>query len=159
MKRAFELKKKTFLLVSQVLSFRHAKCVMGKLTICPDWFKFHISSCKQFFSTHGNNSSLVSVGCGLKQNSALQPPLLLIYIDDLHKVIQLSKKHHFIDDANLFHAKMANWDIKLLICKSPRKIFSDEIEIKLIWETLYPSKSIEYLGIKIGIFLHQYDDI
>ena len=38
-------------------------------------------------------------------------------------------------------------------------MLSDEIKIKLILERLYSSKSIEYLGIKISIFLHQYDGI
>ena len=38
-------------------------------------------------------------------------PLLLIYIDDLHKAIRYWKVHHFVDDTNLFHT---NWSVKNL---------------------------------------------
>ena len=89
--------------------------------------------------------------------------------------------HHFADDTNLFHAnrsvknlnKLVNHDMKqlnnwlsankislnvekteLVIFKSPRKVLSDEIKIKLTGKRLYPSNSVKYLGVRIDKFLH-----
>ena len=42
---------------------------------------------------------------------------------------------------------------ELVIFKSPRKVFPDEIKIKLRGR-LYPLNSIKYRGIKIDRFLH-----
>ena len=42
---------------------------------------------------------------------------------------------------------------ELVFFKSPRKVFLDEIEIKLSGKELYPSKSIKYLGIKIDSYI------
>ena len=45
---------------------------------------------------------------------------------------------------------------ELVFFKSTRKVFLDEIEIKLSGKELYPSKSIKYLGYK-DRFLHWHD--
>ena len=85
------------------------------------------------------------------------------------------------DDTNLFHInksvknlnKLVNRDMKqlnnwlsankislnlekseLVIFKSPRKVLSDEIKIKLTEKRLYPSNSVKYLGVRIEKFLH-----
>ena len=49
--------------------------------------------------------------------------------------------------------------IKLVIFKSPRKILSDEIKIKLTGKRLYLSNSVEYLGVRIDKFLHWHDHV
>ena len=36
---------------------------------------------------------------------------------------------------------------KMVISKSPRKVLSDEIKIKLIGKSLYPSNLVHYLGV------------
>ena len=36
---------------------------------------------------------------------------------------------------------------KMAISKSPRKVLSDEIKIKLIGKSLYPSNLVQYLGV------------
>ena len=43
---------------------------------------------------------------------------------------------------------------ELVIFKSPRKVFPDEIKIKLDGKIIYPSNSGKYLVIRIDRFLH-----
>ena len=42
---------------------------------------------------------------------------------------------------------------ELVIFKSPRKVLSDEIKIKLTRKMFYPSNSVKYLGVRIDKFL------
>ena len=48
---------------------------------------------------------------------------------------------------------------ELVIFKSPRKVLSDEIKIKLTGKRLYPSNSVKYLGVRIDKFLHWHDQV
>ena len=48
---------------------------------------------------------------------------------------------------------------ELVIFKSPRKVLSDEIKIKLTRKRLYPSNSVKYLGLRIDKFLHWHDQV
>ena len=134
-----------------------------------------------FFPSNGYNSDLMPVNCSVPQDSVLGPLLFLIYINDLHKAIRYCKVHHFADDTNLFHTnksvknlnKLVNHDMKqlnnwlsankislnvekteLVIFKSPRKVLSDEIKIKLTGKRLYPSNSVKYLGVRIDNFIN-----
>ena len=154
--------------------------------VCNDWFKSYLSDRKQFVSINGYNSDLMPVIYGVPQGSVLGPLLFLIYINDLHKAIRYCKVHHFADDTNLFHTnksvknlnKLVNHDMKqlnnwlsankislnvekteLVIFKSPRKVLSDEIKIKLTGKRLYPSNSVKYLGVRIDKFLHWHDQV
>ena len=126
----------------------------------------------------------MSANCGVSQSSVLGP--LLIYINDLHEAIQHCKVHHSADDTNLFHInkslknlnKLVDRNMKqlnnllsankislnvekteLVIFKSPRKVLSDEIKIKLTGQWLYPSNSVKYLGVRIDKFLHWHDQV
>ena len=48
---------------------------------------------------------------------------------------------------------------ELVIFKSPRKVLSDEIKIKLTGKMLYPSNSVKYLGLRIDKPLHWHDQV
>ena len=48
---------------------------------------------------------------------------------------------------------------ELVIFKSPRKVLSDKIKIKLTGQRQYPSKSVKYLGLRINKFLHWHDQV
>ena len=109
-----------------------------------------------------------------------------IKINDLYKAIRYCKVHQFADDTNLFRTnksgknlnKLVNHEMKqlnnwlwankislsvekteLVIFKSPRKVLSDEIKIKLTGKRLYPSNSVKYLGVRIDKFLHWHDQV
>ena len=145
-----------------------------------------MSDRKQFVSIDGCNSDLMPFDCGVPQSSFQAPFLFLIYINDLHRAIQYCRTHHFVDDANLFHTsksvenqnKLLNCDMKhlnnclstnkislnvekteLVIFESPRKVLLGEIKIKFSGKRLYLSDSIKYLGVKIGRFLHCYNQV
>ena len=48
---------------------------------------------------------------------------------------------------------------ELVIFKSPRKVLSHKIKIKLTGQRQYPSKSVKYLGLRINKFLHWHDQV
>ena len=48
---------------------------------------------------------------------------------------------------------------ELVIFKSPKRVLSDEIKIKLTRKRLYPSNSVKYLGVRIDKFLHWHDQV
>ena len=158
----------------------------GICDVCNGWFKSYLSDHKQFVFINSFNSDLIPVNYGVPQGSVLGPLLFLIYIYDLHKTIHYCKVHHFSDDTNLFHTnksvknlnKLVNCDMKqlnnwlsankislniekteLVFFKSPRKVLSDEIKIKLTGKRLYPSNSVKYLGVRIDKFLHWHDQV
>ena len=110
----------------------------------------------------------------------------LSYINDLHKAIRYCKENLFADDTNLFHTnkseknlnklvspdmkQLSNWlrankialnveKTELVIFKSPRKVLSDEIKIKLTGRKIYSSNSVKYLGVKIDKFLHWHEQV
>ena len=48
---------------------------------------------------------------------------------------------------------------KLVILKSPRKVLSDDIKIKITGKRLYPSNSVKYLWVRIDKFLDWHDQV
>ena len=141
-----------------------------------EWFKSYFSNRKQYVPINGYDSNLADVKFGVPQGSVLGPLLFLIYINDLNQTLKFCKVHHFADDTNLIHFsksvytlnKYIHLDLKhltywlnanrislkvkkteLVIFKHQRKKLDSPIKIKLNRKTLYPSKSVKYLGITI----------
>ena len=73
----------------------------GVRGISNKWIASYLSNRNQFVSLNGCNSNLADVKCGVPQGSIQVPLLFLIYINDLHVVINYSEVHHFADDTNL----------------------------------------------------------
>ena len=48
---------------------------------------------------------------------------------------------------------------ELVIFKSPRKVLSHKIKIKLTGQRLYPSNSVKNVGVSIDQFLHWHDQV
>ena len=102
--------------------------------------------------------------------------MFLIYVNDLNQALKFCNVHHFADDTNLLHFsksiyrlnKCINLDLKnltywlnanrislnvkktaLVIFKHKRKKLDSPLKTKLNRKSLYPSKSVKYLDIKI----------
>ena len=75
------------------------------------WFKSYLTNWKQHTYHEGIISDEKLIEYGASQGSVLGPLLFIIFINDLHKVIEKNSVHHFADDTNV-----------LLIDKSLKKI-------------------------------------
>ena len=95
-----------------------------------------------------NNSNLEYIHCGVSQGSMLGPLLLLIYINDLNRVIRYCSVHHLADDRNLLNW-LTNWlnvnkicpnisKTEVVLFKSSRKLPDAPLKLKLKWEKTLP---------------------
>ena len=81
------------------------RCVANK------WFQSFLEDRKQFTSVQASKSAENPIKYGVPQGSVLVPLLFILFINDLHKAVELGSVHHFADDTN-----------PLLIDKSLKKI-------------------------------------
>ena len=103
------------------------------------------------------------VDCCVPQGSVLRPLFFLVYVNDLHKAIQYCKVYNFADDANLFHTsksvknlnKLVNCDMKHMNnWLSANKVSLNVEKTEPVIKRLYSSNSINYVVVKIDIFLY-----
>ena len=139
-----------------------------------NWFTSYLSKRSQYASILGYDSETSHVPHGVPQGSVLGPLLFLVYINDLHMAIKFSKVYHFADDTNLLHIskspqklqRLLNLDLRFLynwllankiflncaktefiIFHKPGYPCSYNFKIKVNGHSIFPSKSIKYLGI------------
>ena len=67
----------------------------------PAWFESYLSNRTQYCSVDGHNSELRKNLAGIPQESALDPLLFSIYINDLPSVLENSESSLYADDRNL----------------------------------------------------------
>ena len=65
--------------------------------ISNEWFWSYLTKRKQYVSIGNQVSTLNEISTEVPQGSVLEPLLLLIYINDLHKCIKYSETCHFAD--------------------------------------------------------------
>ena len=91
--------------------------------IALDLIKSYLSNRKQYVTINDIVSNTLGITLGVPQGSVLGPLLFLVYINDLHNVIEHSLVHHFADDTNLLYSssslkkinKHINHDLKLIV--------------------------------------------
>ena len=65
------------------------------------WFQSFLEDRKQFTSVQGSKLAEKPIKYGLSQGSLLGLLLFILFINDLHKAVQVSSVHLFADDTNL----------------------------------------------------------
>ena len=122
----------------------------------------------------------------VSQGFVFETLLFLLYINDLHTAIKFSKAHNFADDTDFLHIsksikqlnKFVNFDLKnwsywlnankislnvskneVIIFKPRMKKVDFDLKFKLNGKTIYPTKSVKYLVIKIYESLTWNEDI
>ena len=71
--------------------------------IALDWFTNYLNNRKQFVNLNVIDSSLLTILCGVPQESIPGSLLFLIYINDIVNTSKLTKFIIFADDTNLFY--------------------------------------------------------
>ena len=141
-----------------------------------DWFKSYLFNQYQYVSINGYEFGLAAINYGVPEGSVLGSLLFLLYINDLNQAIKSCRVRHFADDTNLLYFsnstnklnKQVNADLKhlvnwlnankislnvqkaeMVIFKSKQKKLEGDLKIKLCGKRLYPTESVNYLGVKI----------
>ena len=69
--------------------------------VANNWFKSYITERKQYTTIGDYHSTLQDIFCGVPQGSVLGSLLFILYINELHQVIQHCSVFHYADDTNL----------------------------------------------------------
>ena len=87
-----------------------------------DLTKSYLTNRKHYTHINGVDPNTLTSTHGIPQGSVLGPPLFLIYVNEMSRVIQHSEICHFADDTNLLYSsnsmsklsKYINHDLKLI---------------------------------------------
>ena len=146
-----------------------------------NWFRSFLSDRMQFTSINRTQSDKRELKYGVPQGSVLGPLLFILFINDLHKVVEFSTVHHFADDTNMLLIKKSlqkmnkfiNRDLKLVvewiranklslntsnmelvIFKSRHTKITKHLNFHVSGQKLQPSSQIKYLGVILQDDLH-----
>ena len=152
----------------------------GYRGVINDWFRSYLFERKQKVCINGFESETKILHHGVPQGSVLGPFLFLLYINDLHKCINLSSTFHLAADTNLLNIsenykilqKNVNHDLKslhdwllsnkislnkdkseLIYFHKSRSNIPTDLKIKMNGRRLIHSSKIKYLGIYIDEIL------
>ena len=76
-----------------------------------NWFKSYLEDCTQYTEVNNTSSQIIPIKNVVAQGSVLGPLLFLIYVNDLHNVVQYSDINHFADYSNCLHSSKSLKDI------------------------------------------------
>ena len=85
-----------------------------------DWFKSYLPNRSQHVSINEYESGVAPINRGVPQGSVLEPPLFILYVNNLNQAITFCKVHHFANDTNILYLsnsikklhKLVNVDLK-----------------------------------------------
>ena len=85
-----------------------------------DWFKSYLPNRSQYVSINEYESGVAPINRGVPQGSVLEPPLFILYVNNLNQAITFCKVHHFANDTNILYLsnsikklhKLVNVDLK-----------------------------------------------
>ena len=144
--------------------------------VANNWFKSYITERKQYTTIGDYHSTLQDIFYGVPQESVLGPLLLILYMNDLHQVIQHCSAFHYADDTNLLLINKAlkkiisyvNHDLaliidwlrankisvntnktKVLIYKPKTKKIYKNLNFRISGQKIEISDSIKYLGLHV----------
>ena len=89
-----------------------------------DWCNSYLSNRKQYVYLNGESSQLENITCGVPQGSALGPLLFLIYINDLPSISEVLQFYLFADDTNIYYKDESIINLKKLINKELKKLYT-----------------------------------
>ena len=89
------------------------------------WFQSYLNSRKQFVSSDGFISQLMTIKCDVTQGSILGPLLFILYVNDICNVSNRLNLILYTDDTSVF---MSNTDIEVL-----QQIFTSELQKLAHW--------------------------
>ena len=118
---------------------------------------------------------------GVPEGSVLGPLLVILFINDLHKNIEFSTVHHFVDDPNLLVVEkllkklnkhlsrgmklVVEWiranklslntsKTELVIFKSRNKTITKNLNFRISGQKIQPTSQVKYLGVTLQDDLH-----
>ena len=149
--------------------------------ITNNWFRSYLQDRMRFTSVNGYQSNMRQLKYGVPQGSTLGPLLFILFINDLHLVVQYSSVHQFAGDTNLLVSekslkqlnKKVNRDLKLtvewaranklslnanktdiIIFKPRNKTITKHLNFRISGQKIKPTNQVKYLGIILQEDLH-----